>query len=85
MRSCMHGTPLPKDERYGAKEVCSICAGLPENRLVCAIMNDTYEDLTDAELLEILNSNEFDYTVKDYVRDEIVSRRSREESNNESE
>src|SRR3974390_550517 len=76
MNKCKHGVLLPKDPRFRAEDVCSICKGLPEDKITAAIMNDEYADLSDGDLYSILANPEFDHTVKDYVKEEISSRRS---------
>jgi len=74
MPKCKHGVYLPKDPKYKAEDVCSICKGLPEDKVTTALMNDDYSSLSIEQLNSILYDPEFDFTIKDNVMAELQSR-----------
>lgn len=80
---CKHGIFLPKSPTYKAEDVCSICRGLPENKLQTALLNDDYTELSNSELNAILADRQYDHTVTDCVQAELQSRYNLEGDSNE--
>jgi len=78
---CKHGIFLPKSPKYTAEDVCSICKGLPENKLQTALLNDDYTELSNEDLNAILADRQYDHTVTDCVQAEMQSRYNLQETN----
>jgi hypothetical protein len=89
MSRCIHGIFLPKNPKYGAKDVCIYCkeGALKDTsdevisgqtyltpNLSFNIVNDNYEIMSTRQLLKIFNDPQFDFTVKDYVEEELERR-----------
>jgi hypothetical protein len=88
MSRCLHGIFLPRNPKFKAADVCSLCkeqgnenTSYLSSSLTSQIMNDEWEEISDDNLYLIMNDGEFDHTVKDLAEEEI----SRRNTNNESE